>query len=321
LMSGHEQTASLLEQLEQYMPVGFSVGYKPEEEEMLATDGEGDEKTRHIYAVDLWETSPVGIPDNPAAIAMAGAVATELDCADIDVGPELASTVATSVREGLETAHMSDSTADDGTDPEGETDDPEGTDGADTPTDTDPDDEATEPPAARFTDSEVEEIMGIVGGALEGGLNEALDEIETELQNTGGDDNGEEEEESAGVGVDVDLDGRDGADGGGNGDDPGDGDGGSGAGSDPDVVAKLEARLDALEERNEELEERLDEKEATIERLESETRESAGRKGISPPAGTDGAEDIDDGSEGSDEASTTDRSTDTLAEARRLGGN
>jgi hypothetical protein len=291
LMEGRDPTATLLEQLDQDMPVGFSVGYKPLDEEMLATE-DGDEgaeadKTRHIFDVDLWETSPVGIPDNPAAIA---SIVSELDQADVDVGPEMASTIAASVREGLETAHMSDTPISDSTD---SGDGPDA--GADAGTDTDPDGEDSDPPVARFTEDEVAEIMDVVGAAMETHMGAAADEIQENL-------------------LELDDEANDDDD-----DDDGDDDEEESAGVTPDAVAGLEARLDALEQRNEELEDRLEEKEATIERLESETRESSGRRGISPAAS--GEPDETDGDEEPDEeASTRNRPDNVLDEAMRLGG-
>lgn len=300
LMDDRDETDTLLEQLAQDMPVGFSVGYKPLDEEMLAVAEDDEDKTRHIFDVDLWETSPVGIPDNPAAIA---SVAGAIEQADVDIGPELASTVATSVREALEST-MTDTDTSESTDSGS---DPEGSAG-------------TTPPAVRFNDSEVEEIMGIVGGALESAMTDAMAEMEQELQDSdeggdgseeeeGGDDDGDdddddENEESAGVSFD--RGGQDGSD-------------------TPDAVAELQERLDALEAQNQELEERLEEKEATIERLESESRESAGRKGISPPASS-GGDDGDGGEEpasgdGGQEASSSNRPQNALDEAMRLGGN
>jgi len=288
LMTGRDETASLLDQLEQDMPVGFSVGYKPTDEEMLADDGEEGDKTRHIYAVDLWETSSVGIPDNPEAIA---AIAAELDRADVDVGPELATTLANSVREGLESSLMTDTPDDDSTD--SGTDPDEGanagtTDGAET----------------RDLDSEqVDEVMTVVTGVFSA----AQDAIRSELAENDDDDEDDEEDEEDDESADVDLDTESGADPDGR-----------------DDVDDLVDRLDALEERNEELEQRLDEKEATIDRLESESRESAGRKGMSPAAGS-GADGEGDGEQagtdaGDDGASTSNRPRNALDEAARLGG-
>ena len=298
LMTGRGQTQTLLEQLDQDMPVGFSVGYKPLEEEMLATgdDEEGD-KTRHIFDVDLWETSPVGIPDNPEAIAQ---VAAELDRANVDIGPELASTIASSVREGLETASMTDTPDDDSTD-SGET--PDG--GADAGT--------TSGAETRELDSEqVDEVMAVVEGVFAA----AEDAIRSELAENDDDDEDEDDEddESAGFDVDVTREG-DHVD-----DDDDDDDDEESTGAD---VEDLVERLDALEERNQELEKRLEEKEATIDRLESETRESAGRKGISPSAGSgpDGDGDGEEAGAGDEaDASTSNRPRNALDEAQRLGG-
>jgi len=313
LMEDRDATQTLLNQLDQDMPVGFSVGYKPLEEEMLANGEEADEKTRHIFDVDLWETSPVGIPDNPNAIAMAGAIEAELDRADVgaDIGPAVTSTVATSVREALESA-MTDTSQTDSTDTAGES--PAGS--------------GTTPPQAAFTEDEVEEIMGIVGGALESGLEDALTDIREELLDSdgGGDDDGDDggDEESMSVDVgQVDSAGGDTCEAGGGPDPDADVDANDGADqqsgtADDGVLADLQERLGSLEERNQELEERLEEKEAKIDRLESETRDSAGRKGISPAAaGGDGGDE-----EGDQETrdAPDDKPTNALDEAMRLGG-
>ena len=294
LMEDRDETESLLGQLDQDMPVGFSVGYKPLEEEMLADGEEDGEKPRHIYDVDLWETSSVGIPDNPTAIAMAGAIEAELDQADVTVTPAVASTVATSVREGVESA-MSDTHPDESTDPADTT-----ADGGTASTDPDPDAAAGE--TRDLAEEQVDEVMDVVDSVFSA----ARDAIRSELAESDEDDDDDEdeddEEESA---ADVDLDTSSG-----------------GEGADPQSdLAELRERLDQVEQRNEDLEERLEEKEATIDRLESETRESAGRKGISPAAS--GGSNDTDGGEGADSAETRDPSdqpTNTLEEAMRLSG-
>jgi hypothetical protein len=282
LLPDREATTTLLEQLDADMPVGFSVGYKPTDEEMLATGDNDEEKTRHIFDVDLWETSPVGIPDNPAAIA---SVAAELDRADADIGPKTASMIAASVREGLDT-HMS------------ETSDTDSTDSGDAPDagDAGTDTADGDPPETRLSDTEVEEVMALVEEAatsMLADLEEGLRSMDDDGSDGDDDDDDDDEDESAST-------------------EPGAIDG-----AEAETLNELEERLNTLEERNAELEERLEAKEATIERLESETRESTGRKGISPAAAGEG--DQDDG-DGADE-SRSNRPDNVLDEAMRLGGN
>lgn len=281
LLPDREETATLLEQLDADMPVGFSVGYKPTDEEMLATGDNDEEKTRHIFDVDLWETSPVGIPDNPAAIA---SVAAELDRADADIGPKTASMIAASVREGLDT-HMSETSDTDSTDSGDASDaDDAGTDTAD-----------SDPPETRLSDTEVEEVMALVEEAatsMLADLEEGLRNMDDDGNDDDDDDDDEEEESASAEPAAI-------------------------AADEGEILDGLEERLDELEERNAELEERLEAKEATIERLESESRESTGRKGISPAAAGEGEQ--DDGGEADE--SRSNRPDNVLDEALRLGGN
>lgn len=282
LMAGRPEAATLVEQLDQDMPVGFSVGYQPLQEEMLAVDGDEDgDKTRHIMEVDLWETSPVGIPDNPNAIAAAGAIAAELDRADADLegGPEeIASAFASSVREAIESDSMSDTTEDESTETASA---PE--EGADADTDPDAGD-------VEARDLDQEDVMDVVDDVFAA----ARAKIRSEIAENDEDD--DDEEESADVDLDLDR---------------------AGADDGKDDVEILMERIDAVEQRNKELEEANEELRATVERLESETRESAGRKGISPAA-AGGDDDAGDG--GSEAASSGDRPRNALEEAERLRG-
>lgn len=282
LMAGRPEAATLVEQLDQDMPVGFSVGYQPLQEEMLAVDGDEDgDKTRHIMEVDLWETSPVGIPDNPNAIAAAGAIAAELDRADADLegGPEeIASAFASSVREAIESDSMSDTTEDESTETASA---PE--EGADADTDPDAGD-------VEARDLDQEDVMDVVDDVFAA----ARAKIRSEIAENDEDD--DDEEESADVDLDLDR---------------------AGADDGKDDVEILMERIDAVEQRNKELEEANEELRATVERLESETHESAGRKGISPAA-AGGDDDAGDG--GSEAASSGDRPRNALEEAERLRG-
>ena len=135
----------------------------------------------------------------------------------------------------------------------------------------------------------------------------ARDAIRSELAESDEDDDDDDddgEEESAG---DIDLN----TSSGGEGADPQ---------SDLAELRELEERLDQVEQRNQELEERLEEKEATIDRLESETRSSAGRKGISPAASGGSADDGGAGAEDAETREPSEKPTNALDEAMHLTG-
>ena len=275
LREGDERSADLVDQLDQGMPVGFSVGYIPTDEEMLAdADQEGDE-TRHILDVDLLETSPVGIPDNPDAYADAGrVVARSLAEAGVSVDRATATQVAQGVTDALES--MSTDTED-----ESETDESASTDADDATEDSieeesneqnDADEASEESGADESADGDAEETHqdDAVEELLDGVRTVVSEELaahrEALLEALAGDDEDGEEDE------------------------------------------------DEEEEESASAEEVIEELRAKVERLESETRESAGRKGI---VTTDA--DAEDG-EAADEstaetASRTDTPTNAFEEA------
>jgi len=290
LREGDERSDDLVDQLDQGMPIGFSVGYTPTEEEWVEAD-DGDlegEEERVIRDVDLLETSPVGIPDNPRAYADGSAsaartIAHSVAESGIDLDRQAATVVADGVTDALE--DMSETASEGGDDPADE-------DG--TGSETNGGDGGVE--HRQFSDEEVEEILDIVGGAIEENMSEALDEIGAELQGEGeeeaGDGEDDEEEESGGDDGDDDDDEET-----------------------NDALEEIRAELAAVREENEELR-------AKVDRLNSETRDSAGRKGMAAPGQTDDGEpsETSDADAESTDTETDDGPTNALDEAIMLGG-
>jgi len=274
LREGDERADDLVDQLDQGMPVGFSVGYIPLKDEWVERE-EGE--VREIVDVDLLETSPVGIPDNPDAVAEPPArlIARSLEEEGVDFAEfdrQTASTVAAGVTDALTT--MSEDTPEGGDDP-----DPDGTEEQH---------ESTDPENRQYDDEEVAEIMEIVGEHLSSNVDTALNDIQQDLANADEDDEEDDEEEADADEEEADADEEE--------DD--------GEGEDDDDDEEESARSAELEELRSELQEVRDTNEdlrAKVDRLESETRESAGRQGITPAAGdVDEAETAD-----ADEQQTT----------------
>jgi HK97 family phage prohead protease len=268
LREGDPRSADLVDQLKQDLPIGFSVGYIALKDEWVERE---DGERREIVDVDLLETSPVGIPDNPDAVAEeapARLIARSVADADLnlDLDRTTASAIGDAVAETLET--MTDDSDDSETDGSDEDVANAGDDSEQTENDV-----GADADQRQFTDDEIEEILGIVGGAMEAHLQEALEDISEELA---ADDEGDEDGEDEGSEEEA------------------------GGDHDDDDDEEMAARVAELERRLDEKEAEIQEQQATIERLESETRESADRKGITP-ASADAAED-------NDAADSTDRS-------------
>jgi len=191
LLDNDERTDSLLNQLEQGAPVGFSVGYLPLRDEWVERE-EGE--TREILDVDLMEASPVGIPDNPDAVADGAArlIAHSLadrgiDLADLD--DETADQIAAGVADAL--SDMTEETNEAGEEPA---------------EDTDPDEQNDdEPPEQRqFSEDEVQEITEAVAESMNDHMPRMLEDIaemlpdEDEAANDGdeGEDEDDDEEEN-----------------------------------------------------------------------------------------------------------------------------
>lgn len=82
LRDGNRYADELVDLMSQDMPVGFSIGFGYDEEDVKSEDGD-----TNVYTdMDLVEISPVGIPSNPdARVSFAQAVAKELDDKNVDL--------------------------------------------------------------------------------------------------------------------------------------------------------------------------------------------------------------------------------------------
>ena len=280
LRQGDARTDDLLDQLDQAMPVGFSVGYIPTETETVESEIDEDDgpiERDIVTDLDLLEISPVGIPDNRDAYATAGRqVASALAETGADIDREVASVVADGVTDALQTSDMTDTESTNSEEPNGDHDEtPEETNEGDHEDEEEEESAGGVPGATHQDDELVEEMVGIVTDHLQ----EAIDDIEALA-----DDEKDDEEESA--------------------EDDGDDDDEE---SEESAENDVEATIEALE--------------AKVQRLESEARESAGRRGIATAGGT-GADDVDgDSADGSSDNETTDaeRPRNTYDEALGLG--
>lgn len=264
LREGDPRSEDLVDQVKQGMPVGFSIGYIALEDEWVDRE---DGERREIVRLDLLEISPVGIPDNQDAYATAGRmVAHSLADAGVTVDRQVARAVADSVEDALTT--MTDTHEGDGPDEDEDEDGEQHSEPSDTHQD------AEETAAA---------IVGIFNAHNEAANEDAEEWLE---ENAAGDKDDDEDEEgaegddeddegSANI-SDIDVDAATG-------------------GSDGISSEQFEQLMTSVEEvraANEKLREENEELQATVDRLESEQRESAGRKGFStgPAAGDDGGD-------------------------------
>jgi len=286
LLADDPRTESLLNQLEQGAPVGFSVGYFALRDEWVERE---DSEIREILEVDLVETSAVGIPDNPDAYAD-GAELLAHSLAERGVNPqsldnEAVDQIAAGVADAFRTMTEGD------------------TEAGDNPADETDEQHDDEPPEQRqFSEDEVAEIQEAVAEAMEDHMPRILEDVgemlleEDEAANDGEDE--EDEEEAAGDHEDDEDDDE--------------------ASQASAAVAELRSELDELRSENEELQ-------AKVDRLESETRESEGRKGFSTGgADPDAGDDQPDGGADADAGESTNSSDNdprnTLDEAQRLAG-
>ena len=314
LREDHEPTADLVDQLDQELPVGFSIGYHVVDEEIVDREPEGErgdtEKLRLINEVDLLECSPVGIPDNRDAyaagddpgeiVARSLAHAGYLDGQDADeVGPELGDRIAEVLSHSMtdtdtESADEPDEQHGEGADEAPDPEAAEADDDVDEGGDTEPDTEPNADPEADEADPEqnagdgdsiearqgTEETASAIVGIFQDHFEAAAQEAQEWVEANAGDGDGEGEDEDEEEAEEEDS---------------------ASTGPEKDEGTQDRSATEALEERISELEERLEEKSAEVDRLKSETRETEGRKGragITPvgeaasseeTAGTDGS--------------------------------
>lgn len=169
----HSDAKEVVDLLEQDMPIGFSVGFIPQEYDEKENGG------MEISDLDLMEVSAVGIPSNPEAVpqAMGSAVA-------------MAKNAGLSKNEIMQTVRKSFEDTMTEKDGQSEKDDAQSQN----------EDSKSEEQEKQFSDDEIQEILGVVGGALEAHMDEAMQQIEEELEmeedeETEEDEMDEEEEE------------------------------------------------------------------------------------------------------------------------------
>lgn len=241
LREGDSRADDLVDQLDQGMPIGFSIGYYVERDEWIERE-EGE--VREILAVDLLECSPVGIPDNKEAYANAGmTIAGALADAGIQLDQRAAETVATSITDELTT--MSDNPDD----PEEESNEASEYDEEEEENaDGDNEDEEEE---SNETHATAEEAANAVIGIYEAHMEAAAEDVESWLEENADGYSEEDEEEAEG-----DKDGKE----------------------------ENSAELEELRSELAELRSEKEDLEAKVNRVESESRDSAGRQGMSPPS-------------------------------------
>lgn len=227
LLPDDPRTESLLNQLEQGAPVGFSIGHRPTDEEWVEVE-EGER--REVRDTDLMETSPVGIPDNPDAYAEAGATARMIAHSVAEAGVPLDRETATIVADGI--ADALETMGDDTT-----TNDDESVE-----SDDETDEETNDGEPSETNQDDLEELLSAFGDVVEDRLATHREEMRSMLEDVlgEGDDEDEEDDEEA-------------------------------AGDDEDEEDEEETNDVGAE---------VEELRAKLERLESEQRQSAGRKGI-----------------------------------------
>lgn len=174
MREGHDMTEELLDLLEQDMPVGFSVGFKVQEAE--PREKENGEDGLEISSLDLMEVSAVGIPSNPEAVPQA-----------------MGSAVAMAKNNGLSEDEIMDSVKKAFQDTMSDKDEQSEQDTE--TTQNDDTSKSEEQNTKQFSDDDIQEILGVVGGALEAHMDEALQDIEAELQGEEEPEEQEQEEE------------------------------------------------------------------------------------------------------------------------------
>lgn len=167
---GNEDFLEVAEKVENGLPVGFSIGFFPQEFEEKS---DPDEFGRVLHKVDLVEISPVGIPSNPAAVARQALKAANL--AGVDVNEIVRDLQTRTTMQGNETDGEPDK---DSPDQEPDRDDPD--------TDGEPDPEARDP---EMRQEEINELAEALAEELEPRLVSAIEDT------LASDDNGDDEDE------------------------------------------------------------------------------------------------------------------------------
>ena len=109
LREGHDAGDELLDLLEQEMPVGFSIGFGWDEDDVEEINDGGLE----FDLVDLMEISPVGIPSNPDAVVQTGMqLATAIKGAGIDPGTIDTDAIATAITNDMSDTNEGDESPD-----------------------------------------------------------------------------------------------------------------------------------------------------------------------------------------------------------------
>jgi len=206
LREGDENAKELVDLLNQDMPVGFSVGFGWDEE----SASERDEGGLEFDDADLMETSPVGIPSHPNAVAQAGKeMARAVKSAGVDPSSVDTDALAKSLKQSM-------------TDETNEGDMP------------DDEEDEEEQDSKQLDEETVDMAVNLFESIMQSHMSEAVSEFEAELTNA---DDGEEADEEDGE----DEDTEDGEEMDGEGEDDEEYEG-----SGPDEVESLKSELEEL---------------------------------------------------------------------------
>lgn len=232
LRKGDSNAEELRDLVEQDMPVGFSVGFGVPEGAANET-----ENGLEFSDADLMEVSAVGIESNPDAV-----VGASLAKAFKDAGVEPTESLVADLTDAIK------SMTEEKDEP---TDEVEQTEEQSKEGDKDDEEYEDKEPNAKFSDDEVSEIMGVVGGVVESHMEALTNDIRENLMDADSEENAADTEESEG------SDGDD---------------------EDEEMSADVKALVDTVEDQKETIEELR----AKVDSIESKSRESAGKKGMVP---------------------------------------
>ena len=234
LRENNDDADELKDLVEQDMPVGFSVGFGvPEGAASETTDG------MQFDDADLMEVSAVGIESNPDAVVGASmAMAKAFDNAGVEPDENLIKELTDAIK------NMTEEEKDEPTDEVEQTEE-QSKEG-------DKDDEEYEDkePEAKFSDDEVSEIMGVVGGVVESHMEALTTDIRDNLMDADGEENSADTEETEE--------------------------------SDEDEDEEMSADVKALVDTVEDQKDTIGELKAKVESLESKSREPGDKKGMVP---------------------------------------
>lgn len=172
----HKDAKEIVDLLEQDMPIGFSVGFNPQEVDEKENGG------MEISDLDLMEVSAVGIPSNPDAVpqAMSSAVAMAKN-----QGMENKE-ILSKIKSAFEHDTMTDKDGQSEQDTTEKTEEPE-----QVLTEKDVQNlkqifadtiqESKSVELKQLTEDELDEVMGVVGGAAQGAEEDIIDGLEAEL--------------------------------------------------------------------------------------------------------------------------------------------